>query len=120
MGARYPFRLDLFGEIIEGIRLFDPETQRSAESTTTISLLPAREFPITSESIDLFRQNFRRLFEGDPQQQQIYRDFSRGNPSQGIDYYFPLFFEPTWGNNKEQRIFSSGNNKEQRSCPSEL
>ena len=95
MGARYPFRLDLFGEIIEGIRLFDPETQRSAESTTTISLLPAREFPITSESIDLFRQNFRRLFEGDPQQQQIYREVSRGNPSQGIDYYFPLFFENT-------------------------
>ena len=95
MGARYPFRLDLFGEIIEGIRLFDPETQRSAESTTTISLLPAREFPITSESIDLFRQNFRRLFEGDPQQQQIYREVSRGNPIQGIDYYFPLFFENT-------------------------
>ena len=95
MGARYPFRLDLFGEIIEGIRLFDPETQRSAESTTTISLLPAREFPMTSESIDLFRQNFRRLFEGDPQQQQIYREVSRGNPSQGIDYYFPLFFENT-------------------------
>ena len=95
MGARYPFRLDLFGEIIEGIRLFDPETQRSTESTTTISLLPAREFPITSESIDLFRQNFRRLFEGDPQQQQIYREVSRGNPSQGIDYYFPLFFETT-------------------------
>ena len=95
MGARYPFRLDLFGEMIEGIRLFDPETQRSAESTTTISLLPAREFPITSESIDLFRQNFRRLFEGDPQQQQIYREVSRGNPSQGIDYYFPLFFENT-------------------------
>ena len=95
MGARYPFRLDLFGEIIEGIRLFDPETQRSAESTTTISLLPAREFPITSESIDLFRQNFRRLFEGDPQQQQIYREVSRGNPSQGIDYYFPLFFKNT-------------------------
>ena len=95
MGAEQPFRLDLFGEIIEGIRLFDPETQRSDESTTTISLLPAREFPITSESIDLFRQNFRRLFEGDPQQQQVYRDVSRGNPSQGIDYYFPLFFENT-------------------------
>tara|TARA_B100001013_G_scaffold78922_1_gene42393 strand:+ start:946 stop:4359 length:3414 start_codon:yes stop_codon:yes gene_type:complete len=95
MGAEQPFRLDLFGEIIEGIRLFDPETQRSDESTTTISLLPAREFPMTSESIDLFRQNFRRLFEGDPQQQQVYRDVSRGNPSQGIDYYFPLFFENT-------------------------
>ena len=67
MGAEQPFRLDLFGEIIEGIRRFDPETQRSDQSTTTISLLPAREFPITSESIDLFRQNFRRLFEGDPQ-----------------------------------------------------
>ena len=90
-----PFASIYLGEIIEGIRLFDPETQRSAESTTTISLLPAREFPITSESIDLFRQNFRRLFEGDPQQQQIYREVSRGNPSQGIDYYFPLFFENT-------------------------
>ena len=95
MGSPLPFRIDLFDEEIESIKLFDPETQRSVEEKDAINLLPAREFPFDSAAIKRFRQRFRAHFEGDPQGSQIYRDVSQGNTPGGIEYYLPLFFEQT-------------------------
>ena len=43
MGAEVPYRIDLFDEEIDSIRIFDPETQRSNERIEKINLLPARE-----------------------------------------------------------------------------
>ena len=45
MGHATPYRIDLFDDEVESIRLFDPETQRSTEKSTNIRVLPAREFP---------------------------------------------------------------------------
>ena len=77
MGFERPFRLDLFGSEIESIRYFDPETQRSSEKVERIDILPAREFPLTTEGIRCFRENFRATFEGDPQLHLVYREISR-------------------------------------------
>jgi len=95
MGSRQPFRLDLFGDEIDSIRYFDPETQRSTGAIDSISLLPAREFPLTQAGIQTFREAFRARFEGDPSKQLAYEETSKGNPTPGIEYYFPLFFEQT-------------------------
>jgi transcription-repair coupling factor (superfamily II helicase) len=38
-----PVRVELFGEEIESLRLFDPETQRSRERLEELTVLPARE-----------------------------------------------------------------------------
>jgi transcription-repair coupling factor (superfamily II helicase) len=45
MGAPQPFRIDLFDDEIETLRIFDPESQRSIENVDSLSLLPARETP---------------------------------------------------------------------------
>jgi transcription-repair coupling factor (superfamily II helicase) len=95
MGSKYPYRIDLFDDEIDTLRTFDPETQRSIETLDTIQMLPAREFPTTDDSIQLFRQQFRQHFEGDPQKSIIYREVSAGNMPGGIEYYLPLFFEKT-------------------------
>ena len=95
MGSNSPYRIDLFGDRIESIRRFDPETQRSADRLTTVRLLPAREYPMTPEAIQHFRQEFRARFEGDPQKTSVYRDLSKGLSPAGIEYYLPLFFEQT-------------------------
>ncbi len=95
MGARQPFRLDLFGDDIDSIRYFDPETQRSTQTIKSISLLPAREFPLTDAGIKTFREAFRAEFEGDPSKQLVYEETSKGNPTPGIEYYFPLFYDNT-------------------------
>ncbi len=95
MGAQWPFRLDLFDDELESIRLFDPDSQRSKERVATIELLPAREFPMTAAGIRQFRSSFRRCFEGDPRKQPVYNEVTLGNTPPGIEFFFPLFFAHT-------------------------
>lgn len=95
MGSNHPFRIDLFDDEIETIRVFDPETQRSNEKIDYIELLPAHEFPLTKEGILTFKQNYRTQIEGDLTQSLIYSNISEGNAPAGIEYYLPLFFEET-------------------------
>ena len=92
MGSKKPIRLDLFDDLIESIRYFDPENQRSTTLCDQVKLLPAREIPLDDQSIRQFRQLFRRTFEGDPQGSPLYRDVSKGLASAGIEFYLPLFF----------------------------
>ncbi|MBF6651129.1 transcription-repair coupling factor [Methylobacter sp. BlB1] len=95
MGSKVPFRIELFDEDIESIRTFDPETQRSLEKIEQIELFPAREFPLTDESIKHFRQAFRDCFPQASPKNNLYLDVSKGITPGGIEYYLPLFIEQT-------------------------
>lgn len=95
MGAENPIRIDWFDNEIESIRWFDPETQRSINKVSEIKMLPAKEFPTTSQGIQHFRQAFRERFETDPLSSPLYQDISSGLIPAGIEYYLPLFFEQT-------------------------
>lgn len=95
MGSSLPYRIDLFDDEIETIRTFDIDTQRSLYPVPEIRLLPAREFPLDTNGIALFRSQFRETFEGDPQRAKIYKEVSKGIASGGIEWYLPLFFEQT-------------------------
>lgn len=95
MGSEAPFRIDLFDNDIETIRYFDPDTQRSSQQIEQISLLPAREFPMTDQGVQQFRQAFRQQFEGDPRAQKIYSEISNRNIPAGAEFFFPLFFDKT-------------------------
>ncbi|MGH1484936.1 MAG: transcription-repair coupling factor [Cellvibrionaceae bacterium] len=92
MGSSLPYRIDLFDETIETLRTFDPETQRSIEKTESISLLPAREFPLDEQGIRQFRNQWHERFDVDHRQCPVYQDVSEGLASAGIEYYLPLFF----------------------------
>ena len=95
MGTTVPLRIDLFGEEIEAIRRFDPETQRSLDAVPAVRLLPAREVPLDPPAVREFRRRYRTRFEGDPMQSAVYRGVSEGLAPAGIEFYLPLFFEQT-------------------------
>ncbi len=95
MGSKVPFRIELFDEEIESIRTFDPETQRSLEKIEKIQLFPAREFPLTDQSIKHFRQAFRDYFPEVSSKNVLYVDVSKGITPGGIEYYLPLFVDQT-------------------------
>jgi transcription-repair coupling factor (superfamily II helicase) len=95
MGSPTPYRIDLFDDEVESIRVFDPETQRSGEKAQALRLLPAREFPLTADGIQSFKRRFRNRFPGDLTRMSIYRDIAEGAPPPGIEYYLPLFFDAT-------------------------
>jgi len=94
-GSALPYRIELDDEMVESIRSFDTDSQRSIYKVNEVRLLPAREFPLDEEAQTRFRRNFRERFEGDPSRSRVYKDISKGVPSSGIEYYLPLFFDKT-------------------------
>jgi transcription-repair coupling factor (superfamily II helicase) len=45
----YPVRLDFFGDTIESIREFDPETQRSTNELSSVTILPRKELILSED-----------------------------------------------------------------------
>ena len=86
MGSNLPIRIDLFGDEIETLRSFDPETQRTAEKVTEIELLPGREFPHSDIGIKHFLDHWHQQFDVDPRACQIYQDIKSGMLPNGIEY----------------------------------
>ena len=95
MGSIVPYRIDFFGNEIDSIRTFDVDTQRGLYPTKKIKLLPAREFPIDSDGVSKFRENYREKFDGDLSKSKPYKSISKGTPFAGVEWYLPLFFEST-------------------------
>ncbi|MCG8414506.1 MAG: transcription-repair coupling factor, partial [Pseudomonadales bacterium] len=93
MGSALPYRLDLFDDELDSIRIFDPETQRSHERVNEIKLLPGREFPMDDNGIASFRASFRETFDIDTRQSPMFQDVSAGINSPGLEYYLNLFFD---------------------------
>ncbi len=92
-GSAVPYRIDLADTLIDSIRAFDPDTQRSLYPVPEIRLLTGREFPFDEAARTAFRGRWRETFEGDPSRSPVYRDAGSGIASAGIEYYLPLFFE---------------------------
>ncbi|MGA2192271.1 MAG: transcription-repair coupling factor [Nitrospirota bacterium] len=46
-----PVRIEFFGDMVESIRTFDPETQRSIAETESVALLPAKETGAGGETL---------------------------------------------------------------------
>ena len=93
--ARTNYRIELFDDVIDTIRGFDPETQRSSHPVESVRLLPAREFPLDEASIKRVREILRERFDIDTRRSGLYQDLKEGGTPAGIEYYLPLFFEST-------------------------
>ena len=89
-GMTSPIRLDFFGDTLETIRAFDPETQRSTTPLRSLDLVPMSEVPMTTASIKRFRQAYVATFggqSGDP----LYDAVSEGRRYPGMEHWLPLF-----------------------------
>lgn len=56
-GYDRPIRIDLFGDIVESIRLFDPASQRSCADLSEAVIVPVREIILSETVLHRFRQN---------------------------------------------------------------
>jgi len=92
MGSKLPYRIDLFDDVVETLRTFDPETQRTIERVNSIGLLPAKEFPLNKVGIANFKEQWHERFNVDHRKCSVFRDISDGISPPGIEYYLPLFF----------------------------
>lgn len=92
-GESGPVRLDLFGDVLESARRFDPETQRTVESLQRVELAPVSEVILNEQTIQRFRQNYRVEFGAAGTDDPLYEAISAGRKHQGIEHWAPFFHE---------------------------
>ncbi len=88
-----PLRIDLFGDEIESIRLFDPITQRTKKDVKSFTLQPAGEIFLNEDSISRFRSAYRDLFGVVQKQDPLYEAVSAGRRYNGMEHWLPLFYD---------------------------
>ena len=87
-----PIRIEFFGNNIESLRKFDPQTQIASEQIQSINHLPSFEYPLNEKSVINFKNNWRNklnVFEGDS---EIFSKIIRTRPAEGVEIYLPLFY----------------------------
>ena len=90
-GMDEPVRLDFFGDTLESIRSFDPETQRTDTERRTLDLVPMAEFQLTSDTIRLFRTGYVAAFGAAGPDDVLYEAVSEGRRHAGMEHWLPLF-----------------------------
>ena len=90
-GLDHGLRLDFFGDELETLRLFDPNTQRSVQPVETHLLLPASEALLDEDSIKRFRGRYRELFGANATGDPLYQAVSEGRRLAGMEHWLPLF-----------------------------
>jgi transcription-repair coupling factor (superfamily II helicase) len=92
-GEQGPIRLDLFGDVLDGARRFDPATQRTTEKLDVIELAPVSEVILDEPAITRFRQNYRIEFGAAGTDDPLYEAVSAGQKRQGVEHWLPFFHE---------------------------
>ena len=92
-GVPDPVRLDFFGDTLESIRTFDPETQRSHDQLHALDLVPVAEFQLTTETIRAFRTGYVKAFGATQADDLLYQAVSEGRRYPGMEHWLPLFHD---------------------------
>ncbi len=92
-GDSGPVRLDLFGDMLDGARSFDPVSQRTKEKLDVVELAPVSEVILDEAAITRFRQNYRIEFGAAGSDDPLYEAVSAGRKTQGMEHWLPFFHE---------------------------
>jgi transcription-repair coupling factor (superfamily II helicase) len=92
-GLPNPVRLDFFGDALESIRAFDPETQRTVGQMRALDLVPMSEVQLTTESIKRFRQSYAATLGAPTRDDRLYETVSEGRRYPGMEHWLPLFHD---------------------------
>ena len=90
--ASEPYRLDLFGDVLETLRTFDTETQRTTGTASDAAFAPVSEILFDDRILSAFRDRYLAAF-GAPAGDLTYEAARAGIRRQGIETWLPLFHE---------------------------
>ena len=88
-----PVRLDLFGDVLDGARRFDPSTQRTTEKLDIVELAPVSEVILDDAAITRFRQNYRIEFGAAGTDDPLYEAVSAGRKHSGVEHWLGFFHD---------------------------
>jgi transcription-repair coupling factor (superfamily II helicase) len=85
------YRIDLFGNEIDKIRVFDPIQQTSSKSISKVVVTPLSEVVLNDDSIATFKRSFRRKYGVNTD--SFYESTMARIHSAGIEHHLELFYE---------------------------
>ncbi len=92
-GVDEPIRLDFFGDMLESIRSFDPQSQRTTGQLKSLDLKPASEVILNSQNIARFRTRYAAEFGGVDLDDPLYEAVTAVRRYQGMEHWLPLFYD---------------------------
>ena len=92
-GRLAPVRLDFFGDTLEHIKAFDPETQRTGKIVQKLTLMPISEVAFGEEAEKRFRRGYVETFGPATSEDALYEAVSAGQRYPGMEHWLPLFHE---------------------------
>jgi transcription-repair coupling factor (superfamily II helicase) len=92
-GMDMPVRFDFFGDALETIKTFDPQTQRSEMSMSGLDLVPVAEFQLNTETIRKFRTGYVAEFGAAAPDDLLYEAVTEGRRYPGMEHWLPLFHD---------------------------
>jgi len=87
-----PCRLEFYGEEVESIRSFNPETQRSMDQLDALEILPVREIPLGSPPLDTLQARLRSWTDetGAPRREALLDEIRQEGHFPGIEAFARL------------------------------
>ncbi len=89
-----PVRLEFFGDAVESLREFDPETQRSISAVTRAIALPVRELFLTDSGLERLAA---KLGPGGPDREdgsaRLAGQLEQGLPAPGAEFLAPFLYD---------------------------
>ncbi len=92
-GEGGPVRLDMFGDVLDGARRFDPVTQLTTTKLDVVELAPVSEIILDDAAITRFRQNYRLEFGAAGTDDPLYEAVSAGRKHQGMEHWLAFFHD---------------------------
>ena len=92
-GRLAPVRLDFFGDTLEHIKAFDPETQRTGKIVQRLTLMPISEVAFGGEAEKRFRGKYLETFGPATSEDALYESVSAGQRYPGMEHWLPLFHD---------------------------
>jgi transcription-repair coupling factor (superfamily II helicase) len=88
-----PLRFDFFGKVLETIRTFSAETQRTTGNLKSMALAPMSEVLLDEDGIRRFRARYTAAFGGNTVDDPLYAAVSSGQRFAGVEHWLPFFYE---------------------------
>ncbi len=88
-----PVRIDLWGDEVDSIKIFDPISQRTEKKCETVELIPMGEIFLDDASISHFKRAYVSEFGPARNNDPLYEAVSDGRKHAGMEHWLPYFHE---------------------------
>ena len=92
-GDDKPYRIDLFGDEIETIKIFDAATQISLNKVDQLNFSVSSELILKNSTIEKFKYRYQELFGTKATKDPLYESIISGRHFIGMEHWLPLFFD---------------------------